>query len=178
MEAGPSTRTCRVHVNLNSCSFFLRIPPICFQIPPDGLPGCKRTRLWSIISTITANLVACSPEAKRTTRPTSTSLQALAVTSTDPMLSVFGRLWRYSVVVGRCRRTWAALLSNSRQPESEFVRLAWQAARQKNCGQSVSPARVCRSRSPKVLCLCLWGCTLFFCMLHRVNTIPSALTCT
>ena len=160
----------------NSFIFSVRIPPICLQCPPDGSPGCKRTRLWSTISTIAASLPSNGPEAKRTTRPTSTSLQALAVTSTDPMLSVFGRLWRYSVVVGRCRRTWAAPSQIRDSPRTNSC--AWLGRLQGKSGQSVSLARVCRSQSQGSVCLCLWGRTVFFCMLHHVSTIHTALTCT
>ena len=71
------------------------------------LQGCRRTRLWSMISTITELRVSYFPPTWVTTLPTSTSLHWDASTLTDPMLSVCGRLWRYSLVVGvvaqRCR---------------------------------------------------------------------------
>jgi hypothetical protein len=47
-----------------------------------------RTRLWSMISTIVANRPSYRPSLKRTTRPTSTCLQALVVISASPISSI------------------------------------------------------------------------------------------
>jgi hypothetical protein len=71
VEAGPSTRTCRVHVNLQ---FFHSSNAPGSSVPPGGPPWCAHTRLWSMISAIAARRPAKGPETKSTTLPTSTSL--------------------------------------------------------------------------------------------------------
>jgi len=72
LEAGPSTRT---------CSYVRRLP---------RSPNLQsvRTLLWSMISTIVASLLTYGPVVKRTTRPTSTNLHWLVLTSASPIMSI------------------------------------------------------------------------------------------
>lgn len=73
-----------------------------FQVPPKGSSkSCSRvklTRLWSMISTIVASLPAKDPETKSTTLPTSTSLQADAVTELFVSAVSQASFWEYPSV--------------------------------------------------------------------------------